>query len=183
VLKTDADGADADASPAFGLFHCPRGDCRVFTSHLLGFRYTVYIDGKRSTGMDYEDGFGEEHDDADVDPAKLSLVGGFVGTVSGLKRGGPGGALIGGLVGGTAGYVTGAALSGTTGSEYDHGDGHDSADGPITIDVDEEGAEGDDGDGSDDGDAGDGADGRDGDGGEAGESGGADAGDGQGTDG
>lgn len=44
-------------------------------------------------------------------PAALSLVGGFVGTVTGLKRNGVPGAVVGGLVGGTVGYVSGASLN------------------------------------------------------------------------
>jgi hypothetical protein len=62
--------------------------------------------------------------------AKLSLVGGFLGTVSGLKRGGPGGAVLGGLVGGTTGYLTGAALDERSPSQYT-----DPSDGPLEISV------------------------------------------------
>ena len=65
--------------------------------------------------------------------AKLSLVGGFLGTVSGLKRGGPGGAVLGGLVGGTAGYLTGAALDESSPSQYT-----DPSDGPLEISVGDE---------------------------------------------
>lgn len=43
-------------------------------------------------------------------PAALSLVGGFVGTVTGLKRSGVPGAVVGGFVGGTVGYLTGASV-------------------------------------------------------------------------
>jgi hypothetical protein len=46
-----------------------------------------------------------------ANPAALSLVGGFVGTVTGLKRNGISGAVVGGLVGGTVGYVGGASLN------------------------------------------------------------------------
>jgi len=46
-----------------------------------------------------------------VDPTTISAISGFVGTITGLKRGGPGGAIIGGLVGGTIGYVVGAGTA------------------------------------------------------------------------
>lgn len=58
-------------------------------------------------------GMAQEHEyDAkgtDVNPAATSLVGGFLGTVTGLRKSGIGGAVVGGLVGGTVGYVAGAA--------------------------------------------------------------------------
>lgn len=41
-------------------------------------------------------------------PVALSIAGGAVGTITGLKRGGIPGAITGGLVGGTVGYVSGA---------------------------------------------------------------------------
>lgn len=44
-----------------------------------------------------------------VDPKKLSLVGGFVGTVVGARRG-LSGAVTGGFLGGTLGYLTGASM-------------------------------------------------------------------------
>jgi len=40
-------------------------------------------------------------------PIALSVAGGAVGTITGLKRGGIPGAITGGLVGGTVGYVSG----------------------------------------------------------------------------
>lgn len=43
-----------------------------------------------------------------ANPVGLSLAGGAVGTITGLKRGGVPGAIAGGLVGGTVGYVSGA---------------------------------------------------------------------------
>lgn len=46
-----------------------------------------------------------------TNPVALSLVGGFVGTVTGLKRHGVPGAVVGGLVGGSVGYVGGTALN------------------------------------------------------------------------
>lgn len=68
----------------------------------------------------------QQHDvsaeaESNVSPTALSLVGGFVGTVSGLKRNGVPGAVLGGLVGGTVGYVSGASLNGdaTSGPEID----------------------------------------------------------------
>ncbi|MBB6644899.1 hypothetical protein [Halobellus ruber] len=53
-----------------------------------------------------------EHDarTADVSPVGASLAGGFLGTVTGLRKSGVGGAVVGGLVGGTVGYVAGAAV-------------------------------------------------------------------------
>lgn len=59
---------------------------------------------------------GQQHETAtetesNPSPAALSLVGGFVGTVSGLKRNGVAGAVVGGLIGGTVGYVSGASLN------------------------------------------------------------------------
>lgn len=58
----------------------------------------------------------QQHDvapetESNANPAALSLVGGFVGTVTGLKRNGISGAVVGGLVGGTVGYVSGASLN------------------------------------------------------------------------
>ena len=44
----------------------------------------------------------------DANPLGLSIAGGFVGTVTGLKRGGVPGAVLGGLAGGTVGYLVGA---------------------------------------------------------------------------
>jgi hypothetical protein len=102
-----------------------------------------------------------EDDAADADgltAVKLSLVGGFVGTLAGLKRRGLGGAVVGGLVGGTAGYAAGAALDGSsTADEWDDPLG-DVRDDPVTVDV------GSDDDGGFDFDAGDdeGEDGADG---------------------
>lgn len=55
----------------------------------------------------------EEHETAvdaeqDANPVGLSVAGGFLGTVAGLKRGGVPGAVLGGLAGGTVGYLVGA---------------------------------------------------------------------------
>ena len=47
---------------------------------------------------------------AEPDGKKLALVGGFVGTVLGSRRG-RAGAVVGGLVGGTLGYLAGSATS------------------------------------------------------------------------
>lgn len=44
----------------------------------------------------------------DANPLGLSVAGGFLGTVAGLKRGGVPGAVVGGLAGGTVGYLVGA---------------------------------------------------------------------------
>lgn len=49
-----------------------------------------------------------EFDQAEPDPAAVSLVGGTFGTLVGLKRGGVPGAIAGGFVGGTTGYLVGA---------------------------------------------------------------------------
>jgi len=73
------------------------------------------------------------HGSTDADAAKLSLAGGFVGTVTGLKRGGLGGAVVGGLVGGTFGYVAGAAVS-ESHERIPLDDGPE----PIQVDVDDE---------------------------------------------
>lgn len=57
----------------------------------------------------------EDHTGTDSpNPVSLSVVGGAVGTITGLKRGGLPGAVAGGLVGGTVGYVSAAASCGTT---------------------------------------------------------------------
>ena len=54
-----------------------------------------------------------------VDPTTISAISGFVGTITGLKRGGPGGAIIGGLVGGTIGYVVGAGTAAQSETDTD----------------------------------------------------------------
>lgn len=60
--------------------------------------------------MEHEYG-SDVSDEPDVNPVKLSLVGGALGTITGLKAKGVGGAVVGGLVGGTAGYVAGSAAT------------------------------------------------------------------------
>jgi hypothetical protein len=52
--------------------------------------------------------------DAEPNPVALSLAGGAVGTIGGLRRGGLPGAVAGGLVGGTVGYLAGAVSCETT---------------------------------------------------------------------
>jgi hypothetical protein len=76
----------------------------------------------------------EQHDTADnvtdeTGPVTLSVVGGFVGTVTGLKRGNLPGAVVGGFVGGTVGYLAGASSR-----TVDPTPGSGRAD-PISIDV------------------------------------------------
>jgi hypothetical protein len=83
-----------------------------------------------------------DHEDDAADASgltalKLSLVGGFAGTVAGLKRRGVSGAVVGGLLGGTAGYVAGSALD--DGAPVDEWEDPiaDVRDEPVTVDVGE----------------------------------------------
>jgi hypothetical protein len=78
----------------------------------------------------------EQHDAPDgvtheTGSVALSFVGGFVGTVTGLKRGNLSGAVVGGFVGGTVGYLAGASSK-----TIDPAPGSERAD-PILIDVDD----------------------------------------------
>jgi len=95
---------------------------------------------------DYED---DASDAGGLTAIKLSLVGGFVGTLAGLKRRGLGGAVVGGLLGGTAGYAAGAAMDGSTPDDEWEDPLADVRDDPVTVDV------GSDDDGGFDFDAGD----------------------------
>ena len=83
---------------------------------------------------DYED---DASDASGLTALKLSLVGGFAGTLAGLKRRGVSGAVVGGLLGGTAGYVAGSALDG--GAPVDEWEDPlaDVRDEPVTVDVGE----------------------------------------------
>ncbi|MEF8851846.1 MAG: hypothetical protein V5A44_07840 [Haloarculaceae archaeon] len=81
---------------------------------------------------DFED---DASDASGLTAVKLSLVGGFVGTLAGLKRRGIGGAVVGGLVGGTAGYVAGAALDGPGTPDEWEDPLADVRDEPVTVDV------------------------------------------------
>ena len=84
---------------------------------------------------DFEDDTAEE---SGLTAVKLSLVGGFVGTLTGLKRRGLSGALLGGLAGGTAGYAAGSTLeSGDTVEEWED-PLSDARDEPVTVDVSED---------------------------------------------
>jgi len=90
--------------------------------------------------------------DSERDAERAATVGGFTGAVLGA-RGGPVGAGIGALVGGSTGYAVGYALSELestdrdgSGDDADDGlgespaDAAESDDGPVTIDVESEGA-------------------------------------------
>jgi len=79
----------------------------------------------------------ENHTDTDTpNPVALSVVGGAVGTITGLKRGGLPGAVAGGLVGGTVGYVSAAASCGKTAV----GDEPSAENEPISIETADEDA-------------------------------------------
>ena len=84
---------------------------------------------------DFEDDTAEE---SGLTAVKLSLVGGFVGTLTGLKRRGLSGALLGGLAGGTAGYAAGSALEGGDTVEEWEDPLSDARDEPVTVDVSED---------------------------------------------
>ena len=88
---------------------------------------------------DYDDG---ASDGSGLTAVKLSLVGGIVGTLAGLKRRGVGGAVVGGLLGGATGYAAGAALDGPDTVEEWEDPLADVREDPVTVDV---GTEDDDG--------------------------------------
>jgi uncharacterized membrane protein len=71
--------------------------------------------------------------DTAPNPVALSLTGGAIGTITGLRRGGLPGAITGGLVGGTAGYLVGAAGGAQS---IDIAEPADVSD-PISIETDE----------------------------------------------
>jgi hypothetical protein len=77
----------------------------------------------------------DESDAPGLTAVKLSLVGGFAGTLAGLKRRGVGGAVVGGLVGGTAGYAAGAAIDGPASPDEWEDPLSDVRDEPVTVDV------------------------------------------------
>jgi len=81
---------------------------------------------------DYED---DASDESGLTAVKLALVGGFAGTVAGLKRRGLSGAVLGGLLGGTAGYVAGSALDGEGPADEWEDPLADVRDEPVTVDV------------------------------------------------
>lgn len=74
----------------------------------------------------------EEHAivESEASPARLSVIGGAVGTVVGLRRSRTA-AVAGGILGGAIGYVAGMASRGGTG-----GDSFEGAEEPVVVTVD-----------------------------------------------
>ena len=89
----------------------------------------VYLRRAPSVGMEDETTTTAGTDADSPNPVALSLAGGAVGTITGLKRGGLPGAITGGLVGGTVGYVTGAVTSEESSVDIDAAESE-----PISID-------------------------------------------------
>jgi hypothetical protein len=95
--------------PAFAI---PGGEIRHAIGQSLSRRTELSIIYVEHVRFHMQHDFADDAtDNSGLTAVKLSLVGGFLGTLSGLKRRGLTGAFLGGLAGGTVGYVAGAALA------------------------------------------------------------------------
>lgn len=118
------------------------GNSNPYRTAGLSVRWYTYVSPFRSGGVTEHQRDVVTETEKSPNPVALSLVGGFVGTVTGLKRGGVPGAVVGGFVGGTAGYLSGASLG--DGESTATTPGSDTE--PISVGVSGDSGEGDDGD-------------------------------------